>query len=105
LWPKPGHRRRSPHGAGPAPSSAYAQQAGAQALTKRAKGERVYAELSATGAPVSAGQLAAAAGLSTIYACALVAEFYARPRAAVQGNGRRPTVSVMAQGVSEIGDD
>jgi hypothetical protein len=96
---------RSPHGAGPAPSSAYAQPADAEALTKRAKAERAYAELSANGAPPNSAQLAAAAGLSTSYARALVAEFDARSRAAVQGNGRRPTVSAMAEGDSEIGDD
>jgi hypothetical protein len=95
----------SPHGARPAPSSAYAQQAGAEALTKRAKAERAYAELSANGAPPNSAQLAAAAGLSSSYARALVAEFYARPRAAVQGNGRRPTVLAMTEGDSEIGDD
>ena len=60
-------------------------------LTKRAQAERAYAELSATGAPVSAGQLAAAAGLSASYARALVAEFQTRPPAAVQGNGRART--------------
>jgi hypothetical protein len=96
---------RSPTGAGSAPSSAYAQPADAEALTKRAKAERVYAELSANGAPPNSAQLAAAAGLSTSYARALVAEFDARPRAAVQGNGRRRTVSAMAEGDSEIGDD
>jgi hypothetical protein len=37
-------------------------------LTKRALAERAYAHLSADGAPVSAGQLAAAAGLSASYA-------------------------------------
>jgi hypothetical protein len=47
-------------------------------LTKRAQAERAYAELSATGASVSAGQLAAAAGLSASYARALVAQFQAR---------------------------
>jgi hypothetical protein len=45
-------------------ASAEAQQLGAEVLTKRAQAERVYARLSAAGAPVSAGQLAAAAGLS-----------------------------------------
>ena len=60
-------------GAEPAPS----QQPGAEVLTKRAQAERVYAELSADGAPVSAGQLAAAAGLSASYGRALVAEFQA----------------------------
>ena len=70
------------------PSSAEAQQPGAEVLTKRAQAERAYAELSATGAPVSAGQLAAAAGLSASYARALVAEFQAQPPAPVQGNGR-----------------
>jgi hypothetical protein len=47
-------------------------------LTKRAQAERIYAEVSATGAPVSAGQLAAAAGLSGSYARALVAQFQAQ---------------------------
>ena len=56
-------------------------------LTKRAQAERIYAELSADGAPVSAGQLAAAAGLSASYARALVAEFHAQPPVP-RGNGR-----------------
>ena len=55
-------------------------------LTKRTQAEWIYAELSATGAPVSAAQLAAA-GLSASYARALVAQFQARPAAAVLGNG------------------
>jgi hypothetical protein len=74
-----------------APSSAEVQQPGVEVLTKRAQAERAYARLSATGAPVSAGQLAAAAGLSGSYARALVAEFQARPPAAVQRNGRAST--------------
>jgi hypothetical protein len=60
-------------------------------LTKRAQAKRAYADLSADGEPVSAGQLAAAAGLSGSYARALVAEFQARPPAAAQGNGRVST--------------
>jgi hypothetical protein len=40
------------------------QDPSAEVLTKRAQAKRAYAELSADGAPVSAGQLAAAAGLS-----------------------------------------
>jgi hypothetical protein len=75
------------------PASAMVQPPGAELLTKRAQAERAYAELSADGAPVSAGQLAAAAGLSASYARALVAEFQARPPAAVEQNGRRPTAS------------
>jgi len=63
---------------------------GAEVLTKRAQAERAYAQLSATGVPVSAGQLAAAAGLSASYARALLAEFHAQPAAALQHNGRRP---------------
>ena len=55
--------------------------------TKRAQAERVYADLSADGAPVSSAQLAAVAGLSPSYARALVAEFQSRPPAAIQGNG------------------
>jgi len=62
-----------------APSSAAAPQDGAEVLTKRAQAERAYAQLSATGAPVSAGQLAAAAGLSASYARALVVEVQAQP--------------------------
>ena len=57
---------------------------------------RLYAELSADGAPVSAGQLAAAAGLSASYARALVAQFQTQPPAALQHNGRRPSPSAMA---------
>ena len=59
-------------------------------LTKRAQAERAYTILSANGVPVSAGQLAAAAGLSASYARALVAQFQGRPPATVDQNGRRP---------------
>ena len=55
------------------PASAEFQEPGAEVLTKRAQAERAYVHLSATGGPVSAGQLAAAAGLSASYARALVA--------------------------------
>jgi hypothetical protein len=72
------------------PASAEFQQPGAEVLTKRAQAKHAYVELSADGAPVSAGQLAAAAGLSASYARALLAEFQARPPAALQHNGRRP---------------
>ena len=85
-----GSAERPPASADPAPSSAQTRSTGAEALTKRAQAERAYAELSTTGAPVSAGQLAAAAGLSASYARALVAEFQARPPATVDQNGRRP---------------
>jgi hypothetical protein len=77
-------------GAEQAPSSAEVQPPSAEVLTKRAQAERAYADLRATGAPVSAGQLAAAAGLSASYARALVAQFQARPPAAVDQNGHRP---------------
>jgi hypothetical protein len=70
--------------------SAEAEQSGAEVLTKRAQAERVYADLSAEGAPVSAGQLAAAAGLSASYARALIAQFHAQPPTALEANGRRP---------------
>jgi hypothetical protein len=82
---------QAPASAEAAPSSAQTSPTGAEALTKRAQAERAYAELSADGALVSAGQLVAAAGLSASYARALVAEFQARPPAAVQGNGRART--------------
>ena len=59
-------------------------------LTKRAQAKRAYATLSADGTPVSAGQLAAAAGLSASYARALLAEFQAQPPTALQHNGHRP---------------
>ena len=52
--------------------------------------EHAYAQLSATGAPVSAGQLAAAAGRSASYARAQVAQLQARPPGTVDQNGRRP---------------
>jgi len=77
-------------GADRSPSSADLQDSSAEVLTKRAQAERAYATLSADGSPVSAGQLAAAAGLSASYARALVAQFQARPSAAVEQNGRRP---------------
>jgi hypothetical protein len=70
------------------PASAELQNASAEVLTKRAQAERIYAELSANGAPVSSAQLAAVAGLSSSYARALLAEFQARPPADIQGNGR-----------------
>jgi hypothetical protein len=82
------------------PASADLQEASAVVLTKRAQAERAYADLSATGAPVSAGQLAAAAGLSPSYARALVAQFQARPAAAILGNGH-PS-SQPARGTAEL---
>jgi hypothetical protein len=75
-------------GAGQGQSNDDRRQPGTELLTKRAQAARVYADLSADGALVSAGQLAAAAGLSASYARALVAEFHARPPAAGQRNGR-----------------
>jgi hypothetical protein len=84
---------RAEASAAPSLGSTQSAPAGAETLTKRAQAERAYAELSAAGAPVSAGQLAAAAGLSASYARALVAEFQARPPAAVEHNGRRPAVA------------
>jgi hypothetical protein len=69
------------------PASANLQRSGAEVLTKRAQAERVYADLSADGAPVTSARLAAAAGLSPSYAGALVAQFHARPPAAGQRNG------------------
>jgi hypothetical protein len=53
---------RSSSSADSAPSSADAHRAGAEVLSKRARAERVYASLSANGAPPSSAQLAAAAG-------------------------------------------
>ena len=41
-----------------------------------------------------AAQLTAAAGLSSSYARALVAQFQTRPLAAVEHNGRRPAAGV-----------
>jgi hypothetical protein len=73
-----------------APGSAEPLQSDAEVLTKRAQAERAYAELSATGAPVSAAQLAAAAGLSASYARALVAQFQILSPAVGDQNGRRP---------------
>jgi hypothetical protein len=81
---------QAPASAEVALSSAEAQQPGAEVLTKRAQAERIYATLSADGAPISAGQLAAAAGLSASYARALIAQFQTRLPAAVEHNGRRP---------------
>ena len=81
---------QAPASAAVAPSSTEAMQPGAEVLTKRARAERAYVQISADGAPISAGQLAAAAGLSASYSRALIAEFQARPPAAVEQNGRRP---------------
>ena len=77
----------SPNSADRLPTSAEAQQSGAEVLTKRAQAERIYADLSANGASVSAGQLAAAAGLSASYARALIAQFHVQPPVP-RGNGR-----------------
>ena len=79
------------------PASAELQDASAEVLTKRAQAKRAYATLSADGAPVSAGQLAAAAGLSASYARALLAEFQAQPPTALQHNGRRPAAVATAE--------
>jgi hypothetical protein len=65
-----GGAEQPPASAAMAPTSAQAPPAGAEALTKRAQAER-YADLSATDAPISSAQLAAAAGLSASYARAL----------------------------------
>jgi hypothetical protein len=81
---------RSSNSADPAPSSANGQRPGAEVLSKRARAERLYTELSANGAPPTSAQLAVAAGLSGSYARALVAQFQAQPPAAHQHNGRRP---------------
>jgi hypothetical protein len=76
-----------------APTRQRPPQSSAEVLTKRAQAERVFAQLSATGAPVSAGHLAAAAGLSASYARALVAQFQARTPATVEQNGSRPAAA------------
>jgi hypothetical protein len=78
----------APASAAGAPNSAQPPSTGAEVLTKRAQAKRAYAELSADGSPVSAGQLAAAAGLSASYARALVAQFQAQPPTSLQGNGQ-----------------
>ena len=91
---------QAPASAAVAPTSAQTPPTSAEALTKRAQAERAYVQLSATGAPVSAGQLAAAAGLSASYARALVAQFQAKPPATVLINGRRPC-TFMADADSE----
>jgi hypothetical protein len=98
--PAPASVGRPPITADPAPSSAHAQRSGAEVLTKRARAERLYAGLSANGAPVSAGHLAAAAGLSASYARALLAEFQAQHSAALQHNGHRPAPADVHREVS-----
>jgi hypothetical protein len=79
-----------------ASASAEVTSPDAEMLTKRAQAERIYADLSADGAPVSAAQLAAAANLSASYARALVAQFHAGPPATLQSNGRRSAASADA---------
>jgi hypothetical protein len=71
-----------------APASVEVRKPDAEVLTKRVQAERVYADLSATGASVSATELAAAAGLSASYARALVAQFQAQPPVPLRHNGR-----------------
>jgi hypothetical protein len=88
---------RSSNSAHPAPSSANGQRPGAEVLSKRARAERLYAELSANGAPPTSAQLAVAAGLSGSYARALVAQFQTQPPAASQHNGRRPSTPAMTE--------
>jgi hypothetical protein len=88
---------RPPASADPAPGSADAATAGAEVLTKRAQAERIYATLSADGAPVSAGQLAAAAGLSASYARALVAQFQAQLPTPLQHNGHPTSPPAMGE--------
>ena len=80
-----------------AEAGAEVQPSGAEVLTKRAQAERVYAALSASGAPVSAGQLAAAAGLSASYARALVAQFQAQPPTPLQDNGHPTSPPVLPE--------
>jgi hypothetical protein len=88
---------RSTNSAAPAPSSANGQRPGAEVLSKRARAERLYAELSANGAPPTSAQLAVAAGLSGSYARALVAQFQTQPPAASQHNGRPPSPPAMTE--------
>jgi len=88
---------RSSNSADPAPSSTNGQRPGAEVLSKRARAERLYAELSANGAPPTSAQLAVAAGLSGSYARALVAQFQTQPSAALQHNGRRPSTPAMTE--------
>jgi len=90
-----------PASAAVAPSGTPRPQPGAEALTKRAQAERIYADLSATGAPVSAGQLAAAAGLSASYARALVAQFQAQPSTSLRDHGRLSPPPAMAAPAQE----
>ena len=84
---------RSSNSADPAPSSANGQRPGAEVLSTRARAERLYAELSANGAPPTSAQLAVAAGLSGSYARALVAQFHTHPPTSLQNNGRRPAMA------------
>jgi hypothetical protein len=92
----------APASAAVAPTSAHTPLTGAEVLTKRAQAERAYAHLSATGAPVSAGQLAAAAGLSASYARALVAQFQARPPTPLQDNGHPTSPPAMPEPGQEV---
>jgi hypothetical protein len=77
-------------GAELAPASAEPQRPGAEVLTKRAQAERIYADLSAEEAPVSAGQLAAAAGLSRQLRPRPDRPVPDSPPAAADQNGHRP---------------
>jgi hypothetical protein len=92
---------QAPASAAVAPSGAAATSTGAGVLTKRAQAERAYADLSATGAPVNAGQLAAAAGLSASYARALVVQFQAQPPTPLQDNGHPTAPPAMPASAQE----
>jgi hypothetical protein len=73
-----------------ADTSADAGAAAAEVSAERPPSSAEAPQPGAEGAPISAGQLAAAAGLSASYARALIAQFQARLPAAVEQNGRRP---------------
>jgi hypothetical protein len=78
-------------GAEDAEASADSPADGGPESTKRGRARRIYAELSADGAPVSGARLAQAADLSPSYARMLAAEFAAELPRPAQRNGHHDT--------------
>jgi hypothetical protein len=81
---------QAPASAAVASNRAAVPSTGAEALTKRAQAERAYARLSATGDPVSAGQLAAASHLVAALEHAWSAVRFWHPDASAPS---RPTIN------------
>jgi hypothetical protein len=72
------------------PATDDAQQPAGES-SKRERARQAYVALVAAGQPVTGTRLAEAAGISTSYGRALLADFQADPTLTAQANGQRPT--------------